>query len=89
MTTLDKAWNLGYNVCMINEMEKMMAIVDGKVVNVGDAVSFKCDIEQWGFITKINGDMLTLKAPYGSGFEGDYIGGEEYYVVEADRCWIE
>ena len=89
MTTLDKAWNLGYNVCMINEMEKMMAIVDGKVVNVGDAVCFKCDIEQWGYITKINGDMLVLKAPYGSGFEGDYIGGEEYYVVDADSCWIE
>ena len=89
MTTLDKAWNLGYNVCMINEMENEMAIGDGKVVNVGDAVSFKCDIEQWGYITKINDDMLVRKAPYGSGFEGDYIGGEEYYVVEADRCWIE
>jgi len=66
-----------------------MARVDGQVVNVGDAISFKCDIEQWGYITKINGDMLTLKAPYDSGFTGDYIDGQEYYVVEADRCWIE
>ena len=51
-----------------------MVRVDGQVVNVGDAVGFKCDIEQWGYITKISGSMLTLKAPSNSGFEGDYIG---------------
>jgi len=66
-----------------------MARVEGQVVNVGDAVGFKCDIEQWGYITKINGSMLTLKAPYTSGFEGDYIGGNEYHVVDADSCWID
>lgn len=66
-----------------------MARVDGQVVNVGDAVGFKCDIEQWGYITKINGSMLTLKAPYDSGFNGDYIGGNEYHVVDADSCWID
>ena len=26
-----------------------MARVDGKIVNIGDAVGFKCDIEQWGY----------------------------------------
>ncbi len=66
-----------------------MARVDGQVVNMGDAVGFKCDIEQWGYITKINGNMLTLKAPYASGFDGEYIGGDEYYVVDADSCWID
>lgn len=65
-----------------------MARVDGQVVNVGDSVCFKCDIEQWGYITKINGDMLTLKAPYASGFEGEYIGGDEFTTQSADRCWI-
>ena len=66
-----------------------MARVDGQIVNIKDAISFKCDIEQWGYVVKIQGNNLTLKAPYDSGFEGEYIGGEEYYTVDASRCWIE
>jgi len=65
-----------------------MARVDGQVVSVGDSVCFKCDIEQWGYITKISGDMLTIKAPYASGFEGEYIGGDEFTTQYADRCWL-
>ena len=37
-----------------------MAKVDGQQVKVGDWVGFKSDIEQYGKITKIVGDQLTL-----------------------------
>ena len=58
-----------------------MAIVDGNVVNIGDVVCFKCDIEQCGEIVKIAGNTLTLKARSHYGFEGDYIGGDEFTVL--------
>ena len=64
-----------------------MAIVDGQVVKVGDAVGFKCDIEQCGEIVRISGSTLTLKARSHYGFEGDYIGGEEFTTVNARDCW--
>jgi hypothetical protein len=68
-------------------MENEMAVVDGNVVNIGDVVSFKCDIEQCGEIVKIAGNTLTLKARSHYGFEGDYIGGDEFTVVDARDCW--
>jgi hypothetical protein len=68
-------------------MENEMAIVDGNVVNIGDVVCFKCDIEQCGEIVKIAGNTLTLKARSHYGFEGDYIGGDEITVVDARDCW--
>lgn len=64
-----------------------MAIVDGNVVNVGDIVCFKSDIEQCGEIVKISGNTLTLKARSYRGFEGEYIGGDEFTVVDARDCW--
>jgi hypothetical protein len=64
-----------------------MAQVDGQRVQVGDWVSFKCDIEQCGKITRIEGDRLTLENP--NGFEGDYIGGQEKTIQSARDCWIE
>ena len=68
-------------------MEKKMAIVDGKVVEIGDVVCFKSDIEQCGEIIRIFGSTLILKARSPYGFEGDYIGGEEFTSVNARDCW--
>lgn len=65
-----------------------MAKVDGQVVKVGDWVCFKSDVEQCGKITKIEGNRLTLFRD-DEGFEGDYIGGSNYTIEMADRCWIE
>ena len=65
-----------------------MAKVDGQTVKVGDYVSFKCDIEQCGKITKIDGNRLTLFRD-NEGFDGDYIGGQNYTVQMASDCWIE
>lgn len=56
-------------------------------VQVGDYVGFKCDIEQGGQITAIDGDTLTLSNP--NGFHGDYIGGQTVTTETADRCWAE
>lgn len=65
-----------------------MAIVDGKRVQVGDWVSFKCDIEQSGKIEAIlSGNRLVLTNP--NGFEGDYIGGSETTIQSARDCWME
>ena len=64
------------------------AKVEGKVVNVGDYVSFKSDFEQCGKITRIDGNRLTLYRP-DEGFGGDYIGGQNTTVVMAENCWIE
>ena len=50
-----------------------MAVVDGKVVEIGDVVCFKSDIEQCGEIVRISGSTLTLKARSHYGFEGDDI----------------
>jgi len=68
-------------------MERAMAMVEGKRVQVGDTVSFKCDIEQSGTIYKIEGDRLFLESKYG--FQGDYIGGQEKTIQSARDCWIE
>lgn len=64
-----------------------MAMVDGKRVEVGDWVCFKCDIEQGGRITRIVGNRLTLENE--NGFDGEYIGGEYTTVVDARDCWIQ
>ena len=64
---------------------------DNKRVHVGDTVSFKADIEQWGEIVEIQGSgkMATLRLYRGNGFEGDYIGGETYTDMESRRCFYE
>jgi hypothetical protein len=65
-----------------------MAKVDGQPVQVGDYVSFKCDIEQGGTIYKIEGNRLFLQAGP-NGFEGGYIGGQDTTVQMASDCWID
>lgn len=62
-------------------------------VYIGDSVSFKSDVEQTGRVTAIKrarySDILTLKAFHDSGFEGDYIEGQEYTEQMASECWVE
>lgn len=65
-----------------------MATVEGKTVKVGDYVCFKSDVEQCGKITKIDGNRLTLFRD-DEGFDGGYIGGQNYTVELASDCWIE
>ena len=64
-----------------------MAQVDNTTVNIGDVVFFKCDTEQAGTISRINGSRLTLTNE--SGFRGEYIGGDTTYTVSANECWLE
>ena len=69
-----------------------MVIVDGQEVKIGDVVSFKSDIEQYGEIVamrkNINGQwVLTLENT--NGFSGDYIGGETLTQERAEDCWID
>ena len=64
-----------------------MIMVDVRIVDTGDVVCFKCDVEQCGEIVRISGSTLTLKARSHYGFEGDYIGGEEFTTVNARDCW--
>lgn len=69
----------------------LTAKVEGNTVKVGDYVCFKSDFEQCGKIVEIKrgfGDTLVLFKD-GHGFEGDYIGGENYTQVSARDCWIE
>ncbi len=69
----------------------LTAKVDGQIVKVGDYVCFKSDIEQCGKIVEIKkgfGDTLVLFRD-NEGFDGDYIGGENYTQVSARDCWIE
>ena len=61
-----------------------MAQVDGITIKVGDSVSFKSDTEQYGIVTKIMGNKLTLKSPWDEGFQGSYIGGSDSTVVHVD-----
>lgn len=57
-----------------------------KTVKVGDVVGFKCDIEQHGRVTAIDGDWLTLENS--AGFEGGYIGGMRKTRELASDCWM-
>jgi len=61
---------------------------DDVVVNVGDYVCFKCDVEQSGQVTDITGEMLTLKSG-ADGFAGGYIGGSYVTTERASDCWVE
>lgn len=65
-----------------------MAKVEGQLVQVGDWVSFKSDIEQSGKITAIlSGNRLVLHNP--NGFQGYYIGGLSATIVQAQECWLD
>lgn len=68
------------------------AVVDGHQVSIGDYVSFKQDVEQTGYIVRIDKNMLgniTLTLRNDRGFAGDYIGGEMECFQLARDCWID
>jgi hypothetical protein len=58
---------------------------DGKQINLGDWVEFKCDIEQCGRVIAINGTELTLRNE--EGFSGDYIGGDFDCTIDATEVF--
>jgi hypothetical protein len=68
----------------------MGVLVDGQMVNIGDHVCFKCDIEQSGVLIGVKktyaGTSLTLQNL--AGFSGDYIGGETVHTELASDCWL-
>lgn len=63
----------------IDEMPK-------KTVSVGDYVGFKSDYEQYGQITKIEGNKLTLHNP--NGFGGEYLRFAKTAIVDCRDCWL-
>jgi len=71
----------------------MSAIVEGKVVNVGDVVCFKSDYEQSGKIVAIkpanwgNGKVLVLENS--NGFGGEYLRYATRTEELASDCWID
>jgi hypothetical protein len=71
----------------------MSALVEGKVVNVGDYVCFKSDYEQSGKIVAIKpgngygGKVLVLENP--NGFGGEYLRYATQTQELASDCWIE
>ena len=67
------------------------AIVDGKIVKVGDSVCFKSDYEQCGQIIEIknsswNGKILVLENK--SGFGGEYLRYATITEEPASDCWL-
>ncbi len=69
----------------------MSALVDGELVNVGDWVGFKQDVEQSGEIIKIRKDVMGRKElvlQNTQGFDGGYIGGETTTWAAAEDCWL-
>lgn len=71
-------------------MEIRQTLIDGQLVEAGDYVGFKCDIEQSGRIEKITKDWrgATLHLVNEDGFEGGYIGGETTHQERAEDCWV-
>ena len=69
---------------------KSYAIVDNKVVHIGDHVGFKSDIEQSGKIVSIQGKgkdaILELYSK--DGFQGDYLRYDQYTEEPARECWL-
>ena len=63
-----------------------MADIDGREVEIGDWVHFKCDTENEGRVYEIEGNTLYLEAGEDRVFEGDYIGGEERTEQDASDC---
>jgi hypothetical protein len=65
---------------------------DGSKVKVGDIVYFKCDVEQYGMLAKIepsgyNRNHIKLTLTNKHGFVGGYIGGETTTRESAVDCW--
>lgn len=67
-------------------------MVEGQCVRVGDYVSFKSDIEQYGQVVEIRRGILggvDLVLENTNGFQGEYIGGETQTVQRAVDCWLD
>jgi hypothetical protein len=69
------------------------AVVDGRIVKVGDCVCFKSDFEQCAEIVEIKRHPITYKHMLvlgnDDGFAGEYIEGETRHTVAAADCWVE
>lgn len=63
-----------------------MAIVSGKIIKVGDIVTFKSDMEQQGEVIKIEGIRLHLQAISENGFKGRYLEGEDRISISCLEC---
>ena len=64
------------------------AIVDGKVVKVGDVVGFKSDTEQYGTIIAIKQSRV-LVLENKAGFCGEYLRYATRTEELASDCWID
>ena len=63
-------------------------IQDGRVVNIGDVVEFKYDVEQQGRVVKIVlSAHLDKYLELEGHFVGDYIGGDTKTTQRAEDCW--
>jgi hypothetical protein len=66
----------------------------GQTVKIGDIVEFKADIEQCGEVVEIKraefggGHRVKLKATREDGFEGGYIGGDQFTWETSDRIYL-
>lgn len=66
----------------------LLKTLDGmKEIKVGDTVGFKSDYEQYGKVTKIEGNRLHLHNP--SGFGGEYLRYATDTVELASDCWVD
>ena len=69
------------------------AIVEGKVVRVGDVVGFKSDFEQYGTIVAIKNSMWgtgkVLVLENKAGFVGEYLRYATRTEELASDCWID
>jgi hypothetical protein len=59
------------------------------IIEVGDWVGFKSDIEQQGKIVQIQKSRKALVLENKDGFEGDYIGGDTETMVGFEDVWKE
>ena len=69
-----------------------MNSAEARALKPGDFVSFKSDVEQVGVLVKVQWKPmceLILKSNQMEGFQGDYIGGDEFTTVMANDCWVE
>ena len=67
-------------------------MVEGQSIRVGDCVSFKSDIEQYGQVVEIRRGILggvDLVLENTNGLQGEYIGGQTQTVQRAVDCWLD
>jgi hypothetical protein len=79
------------NKIVVEEVVNEAKDMEGNKLSIGDIVFFKSDIEQYGKITKIKGNELTL-APdkmMGGKFIGDTIGGDKVTTMDSGDVFKE